>query len=143
MRKSALFWIAALAMVCFAGAADAQVRARADVACKPTGKTLQYDCVIKLVNSRSNEPLAGLNLTVGADMPSMPGAHAVRPVKAAEAKEAGTYQAQLLLEMHGDWALSLDLRGRIRDRVVKVMRFEPDKVGPAASERPPSPGQRH
>ena len=64
--------------------AHAQVRAKADVACKPAAEKLQYDCIIKLANARTNEPLSGLALTVGADMPSMPAAHNVRPVEATE-----------------------------------------------------------
>ena len=66
------------------GSAHAQVRAKADVDCKPGAQKLQYDCVIKLANARTNEPLSGLTLTIGADMPSMPGAHSVRPIVATE-----------------------------------------------------------
>src|SRR6266705_4282952 len=81
----------------------AEVRAKAEVACRPAENKLQYDCTIRLTNARSNEPLAGLTLSVGADMPSMPGAHNVRPVKATEGQEGGTYQARIALEMYGDW----------------------------------------
>ena len=34
------------------GSAHAQVRAKADVDCKPGPEKLQYDCVIKLANAR-------------------------------------------------------------------------------------------
>src|SRR6476646_6120928 len=81
-----------------------QTRAKADVACRPTGTTLQYDCTIALTNARTREPLGGVTLTVGADMPSMPMMHNVRPIKATPGDAAGTYQARLELEMHGDWA---------------------------------------
>jgi hypothetical protein len=107
----------------------AQVRAKAEVSCQPGAEKMQYDCIIKLANSRTNESLSGLMLTVGADMPSMPGAHSVRPVTATEDSDKGTYQARIVLEMHGDWALQLNLSGSIRDRVVKVLRFENDRVG--------------
>jgi hypothetical protein len=40
--------------------------------------------------------------------------------------------------MHGDWALQLDLAGTVRDRVIKVLRFEDDRV-----EEPPSAPRRH
>jgi hypothetical protein len=136
---------AALAIaVCFAGALRAaEVRAKADVACQPTGKPLQYDCTIRLLHARTNEPLTDLALTVGADMPSMPMMHNVRPVKATVGPESGSYIARLELEMLGDWALRLDLTGKVRDRVVKVLRFEEDRVGPAtASAKPPSQ-QKH
>ena len=120
------------------GSAHAQVRAKADVDCKPGSKKLQYDCVIKLADARTNEPLSGLTLTIGADMPSMPGAHSVRPIVATEDAGKGVYRAPIALEMHGDWALQLNLSGALRDRVVKVLRFEGDRVG----EAPPARNQR-
>jgi hypothetical protein len=77
---------------------------------------------------------------VGADMPSMAGAHAVRPVAASEEAEKGTYRARIALEMHGDWALRLDLSGAVRDRVIKLLRFEGDRV----EDAPPAPApKRH
>ena len=115
----------------------AQVRAKADVSCQPGAVKMQYDCIIKLANSRTNEPLSGLTLTVGADMPSMPGVHSVRPATATEDSDKGTYRARIVLEMHGDWALQLNLSGSIRDRVVKVLRFEDDHVGEAVPARKP------
>jgi YtkA-like protein len=123
---------------CLPMPASAQVRAKADVACKPTGTALQYDCTIALMNARTNEPLSGVTLTVGADMPSMPMMHNVRPVAAAPGDGPGTYRARILLEMHGDWALRLDLSGPLRDRVVVNLRFEPDRVAPAAASRAPA-----
>jgi hypothetical protein len=117
-------------------AAYAQTRAKADVTCRPSGTTLQYDCSIMLTNARTSEPLGGVTLTVGADMPSMPMMHNVRPVAATPGAQAGTYQARLTLEMHGDWALQLNLSGPLRDRVVTTFRFDPDKVAPAAKVPP-------
>ncbi len=122
--------------------AVAQARAKADVACRPTATALQYDCTITLRNSRTGEPLRGVTLTVGADMPSMPMMHNVRPVKAAPGADAGTYQAGLTLEMHGDWALQLNLSGPLRDRVVTILRFDPDRVTPAVPSRT-RPGHKH
>jgi YtkA-like len=104
MRSSACI-VTAIAMLALASrdSAHAQVRAKADVGCQPGTEKLHYDCVFKLMDARTDAPLSGVGLTVGADMPSMPGAHAVRPVKAAEVEEKGTYKARLVLEMHGDW----------------------------------------
>lgn len=116
----------------------AQVRAKADISCRPAVEKLQYDCIINLANSRSGEPLSGLTLTVGADMPSMPAAHNVRPVKATEDEDKGTYRARITLEMHGDWALRLDLSGTVRDRVIKVLRFGSDRVDEAPLARTPA-----
>jgi YtkA-like len=142
--RSAPYIVTALALLTLDGTASAhaQVRAKADVACKPGAEKLHYDCIFKLANSRTNEPLSGLGLMVGADMPSMPAAHNVRPVKATEDGEKGTYKARIVLEMHGDWALRLDLSGAVRDRVVKLLRFESDRVGEATPAQ--SPGRpRH
>jgi len=134
---------AAMAACLTVPAAGADVRAKADIACQPTGTKLQYDCTIKLMDARTDEPLTGIDLAVGADMPSMPGAHNVRPVKAAAGQAAGSYQARLMLEMLGDWALRLDVRGRVRDRVIKVLRFEEDKVQAAPATASPQPGRTH
>jgi hypothetical protein len=124
-------------------AAGADVRAKADIACQPTGKQLQYDCTIKLMDARTEEPLTGIDLAVGADMPSMPGAHNVRPVKATANQADGSYQARLMLEMLGDWAVRLDVMGRVRDRVIKVLRFEEDKVQAAPARASPQHGTTH
>jgi hypothetical protein len=118
----------------------AQGRPQADVSCKSRAERLQYDCVIKLLSSQGNKPLSGVDLRVGADMPSMPGVHHVAPVTAAEQAERGTYHARIVLEMHGDWALHLDLSGPVQDRVVKILRFEPDSVGEAP---PPATRRSH
>jgi YtkA-like len=136
--RSVTYAMTTLAMLALCGLenAHAQVRAKAEVSCRLAEK-LQYDCVIKLANSRTSEPLSGLTLTVSADMPSMPGAHNVRPVKATEEQDKGTYRARIALEMYGDWALRLELSGAVRDRVVKLLRFESDRVGEAT----PAPGR--
>lgn len=130
--------VATLAL-CGVDGAHAQVRARAEISCKPGPQALQYDCVTKVANARTNEPLSGLTLTIGADMPSMPGVHFLRPVEATEDSDKGTYRARIILEMHGDWALQLNLSGAIRDRVVKVLRFEGDHVGEAVPARKHGP----
>lgn len=124
-------------------AAFAQGRAKADVACRPTSTVLQYDCTIALTNARTSEPLGGVTLTVGADMPSMPMMHNVRPVKAAPGEKSGTYQANLTLEMHGEWAVQLNVSGPLRDRVVTILRFEPDRVTPAAAAPKAPPRHKH
>jgi YtkA-like protein len=138
MSKIKLLCALAAIAACLPVPASAQVRAKAYVACQPTGTTLQYDCTITLTNSRTGEPLSGVTMTVGADMPSMPMMHNVRPVAAAPGHEPGTYRARILLEMHGDWALQLNLSAPLRDRVVTNLRFEPDRVVPAAAAKTPA-----
>ena len=128
---------------CLADVASAQsIRAKADMDCKPTGELLHYDCVIKLLNARTSEPLTGVTLMVGADMPSMPMMHNVRPVKAAPGADSGTYRARLVLEMHGDWAVQLNLSGSVRDRVVANIRFDPDRATPTLPARA-RPSHKH
>jgi hypothetical protein len=122
-------WIAAVAaIVTLPSAAPAADRTKAEVACQPTGESLRYECTIKLSNARTGTPLSKVNLSVGADMPSMPMMHNVPSVKAEPTGEAGTYRVRLELEMTGDWALQLNLSGAVRDRVIKALRFEEERV---------------
>ena len=112
-------------LVSFGSGLAAEVKAKAEVSCSATQKPLEYDCTIKLSDSQSGEALAGVEVTVGADMPSMSMAHNVKPAKAMPGNEPGTYRAHIKLEMHGDWVVKVDLVGPVRDRIVKSMRFEP------------------
>ena len=105
------------------GAAWAGERVAADVSCTPAGEDLTYDCMIMLKGKKSGGPVEGAEVVVKADMPSMPLAHNVRPVKAAPGSMPGHYTATLELEMLGEWALTLDVTGPTRDRVVKKLDF--------------------
>ena len=112
--------IAAL-LLAFAVPGYAQ-RAQADLDCKPAKALLTYDCTIRL--TRGGKPLAGAEVSVGADMPSMPMAHNVRPVKAAAGANPGEYRARLELEMNGEWAVKLRLSGPVRDQIIVNRKFE-------------------
>jgi hypothetical protein len=106
-------------------------RLRADLACAPVANAeLDYDCTIKLSDA-AGKPVEGADLSVGADMPSMPLAHNVAPVK-AKASAPGIYEARLALEMHGVWAVKLRLGPPRNDQIVRRLRFEPGKVESAA-----------
>ena len=111
------------------GGAEAAERAKAEVECAPTGKKLVYACSIALTGRKSGAPLEGAKLVVGADMPSMPLAHNVRPVTATPGDKPGMYTATIELEMHGEWALRLDVSGPTRDRLFHKMRFGAAKRG--------------
>lgn len=138
-RRAFAILVATAAAACLAGGAPAaDIRAKAEVSCRATAESLQYDCTIKLTNARTNAPLTGVTLMVGADMPSMPMAHNVPPVKAEAEAEPGTYRARLELEMTGVWALHLNIGGPLRDRVVKVMRFEDEHATPGPTPKGPS-----
>jgi hypothetical protein len=134
--------IATTLLAMHAAAYAAATRVKADVECQPLAARLQYDCVLKLANAGTDEPLSGATVRVGADMPSMPMAHNVRPVQATAGETPGTYRARLTLEMHGDWALRIDVAGPLRDRVVRLLRFEPGRVAPSPAQRSPAPARR-
>jgi hypothetical protein len=108
-----------LALLAPLAALAQKVDARLD--CKHTGKDLIYDCTIRL--ERGGAPLAGVQLTVGADMPSMPMAHQVKPVKGQPTKVPGEYRARLDLEMTGEWAVKLRLSGPVRDQLIVHYHF--------------------
>jgi hypothetical protein len=111
-------------------ASDAQTRG--DVQCKPAGKDLIYDCVVRL--ARADQPVAGAQLTVVADMPAMPGEHAAKPVKARPGKGPGEYLVRLDLDMLGEWDLKLRLTGPIREQFVLHCQF--DERGGRVIRRP-------
>jgi hypothetical protein len=102
-------------------------RLAADVDCTPTKHDLVYDCRIALRDAASGKPVTGAEVSVGADMPSMPMAHNVRPVKARPGKDPGQYTARLELEMFGEWAVKLNVRGPVRDVIVKKIDFREPK----------------
>ena len=114
--------LALAAILMASGAALAGERVAADVSCTAAEK-LTYDCMIMLKGKKSGEPVEGAEVIVKADMPSMPMAHNIRPVKAVPGAMPGHYTATLELEMLGEWALTLDVSGPTRDRVVKKLDF--------------------
>jgi len=111
----------ALALMLLGAAPTAALAQRldAEVDCKPTKHDLVYDCRFVLKEAKTGKLVSGAELAVGADMPSMPMAHNVKPVKAAPSAAPGEYTARIELEMFGEWALKLDVRKPVRDRIVK------------------------
>jgi hypothetical protein len=116
-------FIAISTMLVLSSATSAGERAKAAVDCKETGEKLVYDCTIMLMNMNSGDPIPGAKILVNANMPSMPMAHNAAPVAATAIGEPGTYHARLKLEMQGEWALTLDISGPLRDRLVEKLRF--------------------
>ena len=90
--------------------------------CKPAGTDFAYDCTVMLM--RGGRPLEGAQVTVGADMPSMPMAHSVRPAKAKPGTKPGEYKVRLDLEMLGEWAIKLRLAGPVRDQLILHYEFD-------------------
>jgi len=118
-----------LLLICvFLTTSAAAQRVDANLDCKYTGKDFIYDCVIRL--SRGGEPLSGAQLSVGADMPSMPMAHSIKPVKARPGKKPGEYAARLRLEMPGEWTVKLRLAGPVRDLLIVHYNFTESGTAP-------------
>jgi len=102
---------------------------KADLECRSTGTDFVYDCTIRV--TRGGKPLEGARITVGADMPSMPMAHNIKPVKAQPAQAPGEYRARLDLEMLGVWAVKLRLAGPVRDQLILHYEFDSKGASPA------------
>ncbi len=120
--------IATLAMLVLWSAAGAAERAKANVHCKETGEKQVYDCMIMLMNNmlmnkKSGKPITGAKIAVRAAMPTMPMAHNMTPVTAMAMAKPGSYQARLKLEMHGEWALTMDVSGPLRERLVSKLQI--------------------
>lgn len=126
MVKATLYLI----LLCAPALALAQAL-KADLRCKGTGEDFVYDCTVLLM--RGGKPLEGAQVTVGADMPAMPMAHGVRPVKAQPGTKPGEYKVRLDLEMLGEWAIKLRLDGPVRDLL--VLHYEFDSKGATPRKR--------
>jgi len=111
------------AAAALSSAAHAQERMGATVSCTQVGKTMAYDCVLMLKGSTSGQPIQGAAIVVGADMPSMPMAHNVKPVRAEPTGKPGEYRFRIELDMHGEWALKIRLAKPRRDLIVHKMMF--------------------
>lgn len=118
--------IAAAALALAASPALAQERMGADVSCKRIGQTMEYDCLLMLKGKLSGHPIQGAGIVVGADMPAMPMAHNIKPVKAEATGKPGEYKFRLALEMHGEWALKIRLAKPRQDIIVHTMMFKPE-----------------
>lgn len=125
MDRKALF----LALALLSPLAAQAQRLAAGLECRFTGTDFVYDCTLRL--ARGGAPLSGAQITVGADMPSMPMAHNLKPVKAAPGKAPGEYHVTLDLEMTGEWALKLRLAGPVRDQLVLLYEFDEQGARPA------------
>ena len=126
MAKTTFFLILSL----LPGLALAQAP-KADLSCKATRTDFVFDCTIRV--TRGGKPLEGARITVGADMPSMPMAHNVKPQKARPGTTPGEYKARLDLEMLGEWAVKLRLAGPVRDQL--ILHYEFDSKGATAVRR--------
>ena len=102
-------------------------RKDADITCKSTDTKLVYICMISLTGKKTGMPIEGAVFMVGAEMPSMAGAHNVKPVHAKPQDTPGMYNANVHLKMFGEWAMTLHFKRPDRDRVIKKLRFESEE----------------
>lgn len=119
-------WICAVAVACVLPDAAGTQQLRADIACHKVAEADTgplYDCVIKLIETRTRAPVSEAKFTVSADMPSMPMAHNFRPVIASAAGEPGIYRVRLALEMYGSWMIKLHISSPIQDQIGKKIEF--------------------
>jgi len=125
-----------ITLLIFAASPVFAQRVHGELDCKPAKTDFIYICEIRL--ARGGQPLSGAQITVGADMPSMPMAHNIRPVKAKPGKSPGEYQAKLDLEMRGEWAVKLRLAGPVNDQLILLYEFDEKGARPVKrSGRPP------
>lgn len=136
MAKNPVFLI-----LLFAASPAAAQRVDAKLDCKYTGMDFIYQCSVHL--RRGGEPLSGVQVTVGADMPSMPMTHQVKPVKAQPTKTPGEYRARLELEMTGEWAVKLRLSGPVRDQLVVHYEFDASGAKPVRSGKDHGEARKH
>ena len=85
------------------------------------GPLLTCDVTVKDANRRA---ISDADITLKAHMPSMPMAHSVKPIKAAAVDQHGLYRATLQLQMPGIWAVEVDVRGPVRERVISRIDTE-------------------
>ncbi|HEV8675341.1 MAG TPA: FixH family protein [Methylomirabilota bacterium] len=119
---------AALILLAAAGAACARPAPEAvavELACAPARSPLEQRCSVRLTDRNSGRPLEGARVTLHADMPSMPLAHAARPVSAVPGARPGTYEGTLELEMPGRWVVAVRIAGPVSDQVTRVLDVSP------------------
>lgn len=128
--------VAALLTALLMPAAAQSRRPQVDLKCESVGKGPQLECVVRL-RSADGQPVPGARVRMGASMPSMPMAHAVRPVQALPSALPGEYRGRLTLEMSGAWAVEVDISGPVRERTVEVVMAQ-ECNGPGRCAAPPT-----
>ncbi len=122
MKRIVLYRFILASLIIFSPIGKALGKMMAEVECKGADKKLVYDCMIFITDFKTKKKINSAKFKVGAEMPSMPGAHNVKPVM-AHSTGMGTYHVRLNLEMYGEWVLKMDFTKPRRDRIVKKMIF--------------------
>jgi hypothetical protein len=88
-----------------------------------TRKPLEREAVLTVTNAQG-QPVSGATIEVNVDMPSMPMMHKVPKAIAEPAGEPGRYKTRFTLEMAGEWAAQIEVKGRVRTKVVKKFNVD-------------------
>ena len=124
MQALRLRLVASLLALVPAVALSAGERPMVNLECKPTDEKLVFDCTFEVMGKKSHEPIEDAAFKVNADMPTMPLAHNVRPVRPEPvAGKPGSYQGRLELEMLGEWAIKMTFDEPVRDIVIQKLTF--------------------
>lgn len=127
MRSNPLRPLAGLLLLLASAPAPALAageRPAVEVDCRPTGEKLVFHCTFEVTGRKSRQPVEGAAFKVGADMPTMPMAHNIKPIRPEPvAGEPGVYEGRLALEMPGEWALKMTFDEPVRDIVIEKMTF--------------------
>ena len=124
MRPNRIRLLASLLALAPALALAGGERPMVKVDCEATDEKLVFHCTFEVMGRKSHEPVEGAAFKVNADMPTMPLAHNVRPIRPEPvAGKAGSYEGRLELEMLGEWALKITFDKPVRDIVIEKVTF--------------------
>jgi hypothetical protein len=88
-----------------------------------TRKPLEREALLTVTNAQG-QPVSGARIEVNVDMPSMPMMHKVPKAVAESAGEPGLYKTRFTLEMAGEWAAQIEVKGPVRTKVVKKFNVD-------------------
>ena len=124
MRPNRLRLLAGLIALAPALALAGGERPMVKVGCEPTDEKLVFHCTFDVMGRKSHEPLEDAAFKVNADMPTMPLAHNVRPIRPEPVEgKPGSYAGRLELEMLGEWAIKMTFDKPVRDIVIEKLTF--------------------
>lgn len=124
MKIRSIVPILALPIYLMASPALGNTGLNATLACEAAGSRLAYICTIHITEQGTNNPVDGLAIQAKADMPSMPMAHNIPPVRAQALGEPGMYEFPITLDMYGRWAFAMTIAGPRQDMLVEMLDFE-------------------
>ena len=88
-----------------------------------TGKPLEREATLSVTDAKG-QPVSGASIEVNVDMPSMPMMHKVPKTIAAPSGQPGRYKARFTVEMAGEWAAQIEVKGPVRTKVIKKFNVD-------------------